>query len=146
MILFVILAASVISAAPLSQDKQSPNEAKNIAQMNCGAQIECIMPDGRTAPIADRSSLGENPAALIMNDDTISCPLQDGDTTFVIALPNAALIDRLTFVNENAAARGDLKIAVSNYRLPANSEKWTTEDDLDPSALAFVPCFRGNHY
>lgn len=133
-ILFVTLAASVMSAPPPSGDKEMPNHAKNIAQMNCGAQIECITPDGRTATIADRSSLEQSPAALIMDDDTISCPLQGGDTTFVISLPKAALIDRFTFVNENAAARGDLKIAVSNYRLPANSAKWTEVEGVIPFA------------
>ena len=100
--------------------------------MNCGAQIECIMPDGRQAIIASRTSSEENPTALIMDDDTISCPLQGGQTTFVIALPKAALIDRFTFVNENAAARGELKIAVSNYRLPANSSKWTEVEGVIP--------------
>ena len=125
MILFVTLAATVMSAAPVSEDKDAPDEAKNLAQMNCGAQIECIMPDGRAATIAGRTRREENPTALIMDDDTISCPLQGGDTTFVIALPKAASIDRFTFVNENAAAHGELKIAVSNYRLPANSSKWT---------------------
>jgi hypothetical protein len=124
-ILFLTLAASVMSAAPVSEDKAAPDEAKNLAQMNCGAQIECIMPDGRAATIAGRTWREENPTALIMDDDTISCPLQGGDTTFVIALPKGASIDRFTFVNENAAAHGELKIAVSNYRLPANSSKWT---------------------
>jgi hypothetical protein len=133
-IFFIALAASVMPAAAASEEKEGPNEAKNIAQMNCGAQIECITPDGRTATIADRSSLEQNPTALIMDDDTISCPLQGGETTFVIALPKAALIDRLTFVNENASARGDLKIAVSNYRLPANSAKWTEVEGVIPFA------------
>ena len=75
--------------------------------MNCGAQIECIMPDGRRGAIASRTSSDASPTALIMDDDTISCPLQGGETTFVIALPKAALLDRFTFVNENAAARGE---------------------------------------
>src|SRR3977135_1876149 len=83
------------------------------------------MPDVRRAAIAIRTSSDASPTALIMDDDTISCPLQGGETTFVIALPKAALLDRFTFVNENAAARGELKIAVSNYRLPASSSKWT---------------------
>src|SRR4029077_16177797 len=38
------------------------------------------------------------------------------------------------FVNENAAARGDLKIAVSNYRLPAKSAKWTEVEGVIPFA------------
>lgn len=125
MILFLTLAASVRSAAPVSEDEDAPDKAKNLAQMNCGAQIECIMPDGRAATIAGRTWREENPTALIMDDDSISCPLQGGDTTFVIALPKAASIDRFTFVNENVGAHGELKIAVSNYRLPANSSRWT---------------------
>lgn len=133
-ILLVTLAASVISAAPVSENRDAPNEAKNLAQMNCGAQIECIMPDGRAATIADRTSAEENPTALIMDDDTISCPLQGGETTFVITLPKAAAIDRFTFINENAAARGELKIAVSNYRLPASSSKWTEVEGVIPFA------------
>lgn len=132
-ILFLTLAASVMSAAPVSEDKDAP-EAENLAQMNCGAQIECIMPDGRAAIIAGRTWREENPTALIMDDDSISCPLQGGDTTFVIALAKAALIDRFTFVNENAAAHGELKIAVSNYRLPANSSKWTEVEGVIPFA------------
>jgi hypothetical protein len=90
------------------------------------------MPDGRPAIIANRTLSDNNPTALIMDDDTISCPLQGGQTTFVIALPKAALLDRFTFVNENAAARGELKISVSNYRLPANSSKWTDVEGVIP--------------
>ena len=133
-ILFVTLAASVMSAAPVSEDKDAPDEAKNLAQMNCGAQIECIMPDGRAATIAGRTSREENPTPLIMDDGAISCPLQGGDTTFVIALPKVASIDRFTFVNENAAAHGELRIAVSNYRLPADSSKWTEVQGVIPFA------------
>ncbi len=63
-----------------------------------------------------------------MDDDTVSCPLQTGETTFVIKVPAASLLDRLSFVNENAAAGGDLKISVSNSRLPAHSPKWQEVD------------------
>jgi hypothetical protein len=132
--LFGSLAISAISAADVSENTETVNEAKNIAQMNCGAQIQCIMPDGRPAAIASRNTLDTSPTALIMDDDTISCPLQGGDTTFVIALPKAALLDRFTFVNENAAARGELKISVSNYRLPASSSKWTEVEGVIPFA------------
>jgi hypothetical protein len=128
------LAASAIAANEPGPNPEATNKAKNLAQMNCGAQIEGIMPDGRMATIANRSSWETNPTALIMDDDTISCPLQGGQTTFVITLPNASLLDRFTFVNENAAARGELKIAVSNYRLPANSSKWTEVEGVIPFA------------
>jgi hypothetical protein len=60
-----------------------------------------------------------------MDDDTLSCPLQEGETTFIITFPRTSLLDRFTFINENAAVQGEMRIAVSNYRLPADSPKWT---------------------
>lgn len=134
LLLFGGFALSTVFAAELSEEIEAPNEAKNLAQMNCGAQIECIMPDGRLATIGARTDQNANPTALIMDDDTISCSLKGGDTTFVIALPKAALLDRFTFVNENAAAFGELKISVSNYRLSANSSKWTEVEGVIPFA------------
>jgi hypothetical protein len=134
LILFGTLAISAMSAADVTDNRDATNEAKNLARMNCGARIECIMPDGRPATIGNRMAWDANPTALIMDDDTISCRLEGGETTFVIALPKAALLDRFTFVNENAAARGELKIAVSNYRLPANSSKWTEVEGVIPFA------------
>jgi hypothetical protein len=133
-LLFGGFAMPTVFATELTAEIEVPNEAKNLAQMNCGAQIECIMPDGRLATIGARTAQNANPTALIMDDDTISCPLQGGDTTFVIALPKAALLDRFTFVNENAAAYGELKISVSNYRLPVNSSKWTEVEGVVPFA------------
>src|SRR5664279_3092632 len=82
LLLFGGFALSTVFAAELSGEIEAPNEAKNLAQMNCGAQIECIMPDGRMATISARTSQDANPTALIMDDDTISCPLHGGDTTF----------------------------------------------------------------
>jgi hypothetical protein len=64
-------------------------------------------------------------AASIKEDDTLSCLLQEGETTFIISFPKTSLLDRFTFINENAGVRGEMKIAVSNDQLPANSPKWT---------------------
>src|SRR4051794_31073657 len=50
--------------------------------------------------------------------------LRKGDTEFVISVPKASAVDKLTFLNENAAA-GELVISVSNDRLAADSPKWT---------------------
>jgi hypothetical protein len=73
---------------------------------------------------------GSNEVAAISinNHDTVSCRLHVGDSTFVIALPQSALLDRLTFINENGEAQGELHIAVSNFRLPPNSSKWMPVD------------------
>ena len=109
-------------------DESITNVAKNLARMNYGAQIEWTSPDGRTAEVATATPDNKSATALIMDDETLSCPLQEGQTTFVIKLPTAAQLDRFTFVNENAAAAGNLKISVSNYKLPATSPKWVDVD------------------
>ena len=131
-----VLAALALAAilAPVASfaesDEIAPlNTAKNLARMNCGAQIEWNAPDGRTA-----RGQRESAAALIMDDDTVSCPLPEGQTEFVIKLPATASLDRFTFVNENAEAAGQLKISVSNYRLPAVSPKWVEVE----GAIAFT--------
>jgi hypothetical protein len=122
---------SIFAASNADLDNP-PNQAKNLARMNCGAKIECITPDGRITRVSPLSSESAEAAALIMEDDTVSCALPEGETNFVIALPNASLLDRFTFLNENAAARGELRISVSNYRLPLNSPKWTPVEGAIP--------------
>ncbi len=62
------------------------------------------------------------------DNETLSCPLQEGRTTFVIKLPATSQRDRFTFVNENATAAGELRISVSNDQLPATSPKWVEVD------------------
>jgi hypothetical protein len=117
--------APVTSGEMAQVQSDDSNSAKNLARMNCGAKIEWVAPDGRIVPVPTASDKDANAAALIMDDDTLSYPLQEGETTFIITLPRASLLDRFTFLNENAAAEGQMKIAVSNYRLPADSAKWT---------------------
>jgi hypothetical protein len=97
------------------------NPAKNLARMNCGATIDRIGPNGHALVVTERASSAGN---LILDDDTLNYPLPEGDTTFVVSFPRISTLDRFTFVNENAAAAGEIKIAVSNYRLAANSRKW----------------------
>ena len=123
------LNAALAGEAGLANDLR-----KDPVRMNCGAQIECITPDGHAGQV---SRLGEHdPAAtaLIMDDDTVTCVLQEGETNFVIELPGNAVPDRFTFLNENAAAHGELKIAVANQRLPAKSPDWTQVEGIVPFA------------
>lgn len=98
------------------------NPAKNLARMNCGATIDLIGPDGRVVPVTEKNSSAN---ALLFDDDTLNYPLPEGETTFVLSFPRTSALDRFTFVNENAAAAGEIRIAVSNYRLPAKSPKWS---------------------
>ena len=97
------------------------NPAKNLARMNCGATIDLIGPDGRAVVVTNKNS---SASELLFDDDTLNYPLAEGDTTFVVSFPRISTLDRFTFVNENAAAEGEMRIAVSNYRLPASSRKW----------------------
>ena len=97
------------------------NPAKNLARMNCGATIDLIGADGRAVLVTNKDL---NANTLLFDDDTLNYPLPEGDTTFVVSFPRISALGRFTFVNENAAAEGEIKIAVSNYRLPANSRKW----------------------
>jgi hypothetical protein len=97
------------------------NPAKNLARMNCGATIDLVGPDGRAVASSDKDS---SASSLLLDDDTLSYPLSEGDTTMVISFPRTSALDRFTFVNENAAAEGEMKVSVSNYRLPAQSPRW----------------------
>ncbi len=109
------LVALLFSGQSLSAQDAGANTAKNIARMNCGAKIEAV------GGAADK-----NVTSLITDDPTLSYALGAGETTFIITFPATSVLDRFTFVNENAAAEGELTIAVSNYQLPATSAKWTT--------------------
>ncbi len=117
----LVLGANCAKAGP--SESALSNEAKNIARMNCGANIQVTAPDGKFIRVESNST--DSAAVLIMDDDTISCPLKEGDTTFIVALPRTSVLDRFTFVNENAIAAGELKIAVAGYKIAANSPKWT---------------------
>jgi hypothetical protein len=105
---------------------------KHAGRMNCGAQIECTTPDGRIGRISRLPAQDPTAAALIMEDDTVTCALQEGETNFVIELPEVALPDRFIFLNENGAARGELKISVSNQPLAPDSPKWTAVEGVIP--------------
>jgi hypothetical protein len=100
---------------------EDANPAKNLARMNCGATIDLVGADGHLVPVTNKEA---GPSALLLDDGTLNYPLPEGDTTFVLSFPRTSAFDRFTFINENASATGELKIEVSNYRLPAKSPKW----------------------
>ena len=65
---------------------------------------------------------------LVMDPDTVSSPVPEGNTTFIIFVARSSTLDRFTFINENKPARGELRIAVANEKLSADSDKWTSVD------------------
>lgn len=134
-IVMSILSALAISGASLQPSlasdaktgKSQSNAAKNLPRMTGRSKVDCITPEGRLVSVprtdvaAKNSRVGGAPAE---NDETLSCPLQEGETIFIIAFPTTSLLGRFTFINENADVQGEMKIAVSNDRLPADSPKW----------------------
>jgi hypothetical protein len=93
-------------------------------------RIECLTPDGQLSAILRPHTIDQHSATSIINETTVSCQLREGETTFVIALPKHINCDRLTFLNQNAAASGELKIAVSDSHLSANSPDWIEVDGI----------------
>lgn len=83
---------------------------------------------GSTTPTAEVSKENKNTAPLITDHKTVRCSLQEGETTFILPLPKASMLDGFKFVNENPAVRGELQIAVSDSCLPANDPKWNAVD------------------
>jgi hypothetical protein len=128
-----ILGALVFSTAPVEPSRAADTAAaegdgsatKSLARMHSGAKIDCITPDGRSSAVPNAGGTTASAAASVMEGDTLTCPLQEGETTFIISFPKTSLLDRFTFINENAGVRGEMKIAVSNDQLAANSPKWT---------------------
>lgn len=97
-------------------------------------QVEYIAPDGQFSSLTAAHPDGHKSSAAFVDPDTISCTLREGETTFIIKLPKHSSADRFTFLNENAAACGELRIAVSDSALPADSPKWTEVDGIVPFA------------
>ena len=129
----VFLAISVPSlfAGETTAGFDVSNPAKNLARMNCGATIALVGADGRVVA-APTTASDSSVSALILDDDTLSYPLPEGETSFILTFPRVSLLDRFTFVNESAAAEGEMKISVSNSRLPADSPKWAEVNGSTP--------------
>jgi len=85
----------------------------------CTGQEAVLAQAGSARPPADAAGVAA---------DSLRCPLQEGITDFVVQLPKGA--DRFTFVNENAAVQGELKISVSNDKLVASDPRWTSVDGV----------------
>lgn len=123
-----------LTALALAENPSASGAEPNASssRMNCGAQIECLTPDGHLGRISRMPVQDPAATALIMEDDTVTCILQEGETNFVIQLPDVAVPDRFIFLNENGKAHGELKIAVSNQRLAPNSSKWKEVEGVIP--------------
>ena len=66
---------------------------------------------------------GQNTASLTLEDKPLHYTLPEGETTLIVQIPKASLLDHFTFINEETV-RGALKIAVAASRLAANDPNW----------------------
>ena len=131
-VLFLAVPALPVVADETATAFEVSNPAKNLARMNCGATISLVGADGRVLVTPSTRKGDSNATTLILDDDTLSYPLQEGETTFLLTFPKVSLLDRFTFVNENAAAEGEMKMFVSNSRLNADSPKWVEVNGSTP--------------
>ena len=122
-VIVLILAAtsSVMCGAPTV--RATSDKTPDIPQMSV---VERVLSDGQDAPAALKSQAEKN--ILTLDNDTVSCSPPEGDTTYIISLVRSSPLDRFTLINENLAAQGELRIAVSNEKLSADSDKWTPVD------------------
>jgi hypothetical protein len=70
-----------------------------------------------------QKAFGQSDAPLTLGDKPLHYSLREGETTLIIQIPKASLLDHFTFINEETV-RGDLKIAVANSRLSATDPNW----------------------
>lgn len=63
--------------------------------------------------------------ALVVDGTEASYSLSRGATSFVIGLKDGPEARKFVFVNENAAAEGELSIAVAQESLAADSPRWS---------------------
>ncbi|HJT45166.1 MAG TPA: hypothetical protein VJ721_02740 [Chthoniobacterales bacterium] len=101
---------------------------------NQAPQIEYIAPDGKFSSLSTVNPGAPRSTAEFVDGSTVSCALKEGETTFIIELPKNLTSDRFTFLNQNAAACGELRIAVADSALPVDSPKWTEVDGIVPFA------------
>ena len=95
----------------------APFREVNVARASLGARLTVELPVGTPADGAPRIA-----QALLSEDDPLGCELPAGATSLVVALPRSENLHRLDFLNLTAA--GQVSVAVSNVRLPANSPRW----------------------
>ena len=125
---------SIFLGVALAITLNGAHSASAQAPANKTPQIEYIAPDGKFSSLSAANPEAHRSTAEFVDGSTVSCALKEGETTFIIELPKNQTSDRFTFLNQNAAACGELRIAVSDSALPADSPKWMPVDGIVPFA------------
>jgi hypothetical protein len=114
----------VLEKVPPITVAQAPAYPENLARYYYGAQVEA--PQGTSIAALRLSSKSEDTntaaAALLCDDPTVGYAFSAGNTTLLVSFPKIENIDTISFLNHGA--RGNVKIAISSAKLPADSPQW----------------------
>jgi hypothetical protein len=121
----LIAAELVLEKVPALTVEQAPAYPENLARYHFGAQVEAAPKSNPIASLqlsskSDDTNRAE--AALLCDDPTVGYALPSGSSTLLISLSKIENIDNLSFLNNGA--KGNLTIATSSAKLPADSPQW----------------------
>jgi hypothetical protein len=114
----------VLHKVPALTVEQTPAYPENLARHHLGATIQAL----------GSESVGPE-AKLLSGDPVAAYQLPLGTTTLLVSLPKIANIEAISLAS--AGAKGNVSVATSNAKLPADSPQWhnVAERDLTSEPL-----------
>jgi hypothetical protein len=120
-----VAAEITLQKVPPLTVEQAPAYPENLARYEFGAQVEAA-PQSNPISTLQLSSKSEDrntaEAALLCGDPTVGYALGNGTSTLLVSLAKVENIDSISFLNHGA--KGEVTIATSNAKLPADSPQW----------------------
>src|SRR3984893_9037481 len=128
----------VLEKVPPLTVEQAPAYPQNLARYYLGAKVEAA-PQSQPIAALQLGSKSEDTntaeAALLCDDPTVGYALPSGSTTLLVSLSKIENVDSVSFLTHGA--KGDVTIATSSAKLPADSSQWhhLSHQDLTPNAV-----------
>ncbi len=101
----------------VAADFRSADHPANLARADFGTRL--LVVDAQGKPVAAPQTAT---TALLGEHDPLGYALPSGTTSLIVSLPKVEQLQVFNFLNLTAA--GEVTVAVSNSRLPANSPQW----------------------
>jgi hypothetical protein len=120
---------------PATANERAP---LNLARYSSGAQIEVVPRRSAVTELQLSSKTTDTntaEAALLCDDPTIGYALPSGTNTLLISFSKIENVDSVSFLNRNA--KGNVTIASSSAKLPADSPQWheVAQREIDGEVL-----------
>src|ERR1700730_13777613 len=128
----------VLEKVPPLTVEQAPAYPQNLARYYLGAKVEAA-PQSQPIAALQLSSKSEDTntaeAALLCDDPTVGYALPSGSTTLLVSFAKIENVDSISFLNRGA--KGDVKIAISSAKLPADNPQWhdVSQQELTSDAV-----------